>query len=418
MTEWRDAPLGDVLAVKHGFAFKGQHFRDAGSDVLLTPKNFRAEGGLDVSSDRCKYYEGPVDPRFVLDPGDVVVAMTDLKQDAPILGAAGVVPPDRRYLHNQRIGKVVILDPDRLESAFVPWLLNSPAVRARIRETATGATVRHTAPVRIAEARVLLPSPRTQRRIAAVLAAFEELIAVNQRRIELLEGLARSLYREWFERFRFPGHEDAELTKSPLGHIPSGWCVSRLGDVARLVMGQSPKSEFYNRDGRGLPFHQGVTNYGRLIPTHTTFSTQGSRVAEIDDVLCSVRPPVGRVNLADQRLILGRGLASIRRHDDNIALTLEQVRTALGPEDSIGGGTIYKAVDKDELGGLQVLEPAPAVARRFEDFARPMLDLRVLLTHANRQLAATRDLLLPRLVTGRLDISDLDLGALLPQEDA
>ena len=262
----------------------------------------------------------------------------------------------------------------------------------------------HTLPVRI-------PLLRTQQRIAALLAAFDELFEINERRIELLEGLARSLYREWFVRLRYSG-------RSPNDPPPASWTLRRLSDVAHIVMGQSPRSEFYNRDGIGLPFHQGVSDYGALLPIHRMFSTVGSRVAEAGDILCSVRAPVGRLNLADDELILGRGLAAIRRRDGRVALMLEQLRHALGAENSIGGGTIFKAVGKDELSSLRVREAPADVSHDFESTARVMLDSRVLLTKQCQALAATRDLLLPRLVTGRLDISDIVLGALLPADEA
>lgn len=258
-----------------------------------------------------------------------------------------------------------------------------------------------------------LPDPGVQRRIAAVLAAFDELMAINERRVELLEDVARSLYREWFVRLRFPGHERGAATRRAL---PTGWETARLGDVAELVMGQSPRSEFYNDAGVGLPFHQGVSDYGPLVPTHRKYSTQGPRQARAGDVLCSVRAPVGRLNLADRDLIVGRGLTAIRRRDGRTALLIEQLRHSLGEEDSIGGGTIFKAVGKDELSSLPVVESTTAVRAAFEDACRPMLNQRVALTLETLALARTRDLLLPRLVTGRLDIADIDLGDLLPAE--
>jgi type I restriction enzyme S subunit len=265
---------------------------------------------------------------------------------------------------------------------------------------------------------VPIPTLPTQRRIAAVLSTFDELIEINQRRIELLEDLARSLYREWFVRFRFPGHEDATFVDSTRGEIPERWTVRRLDAIAAIIMGQSPKSEFYNEIGEGLPFHQGVADYGDLLPTHRKFCTLESRTADAMDVLCSVRAPVGRLNLADERLVIGRGLSGIRRVDHNQALLLEQLRSPLGEEDSLGSGTIFKAINKEQLGGLPIVEPAADIGSAFELTARPMLDERVQRTLQNRQLAGTRDLLLPRLVTGRLDIAEIDLGELLPPEAA
>src|SRR5262245_17749427 len=107
----RQLPLGDLVDIKHGFAFAGQWFRDAPpGDVLLTPGNFSIGGGF--KGDKLKYYDGPVDPAFVLRPGDLLVTMTDLSKGGDTLGYPLIVPgtDGRRYLHNQRLGKVLIRD--------------------------------------------------------------------------------------------------------------------------------------------------------------------------------------------------------------------------------------------------------------------------------------------------------------------
>src|SRR5690606_37193884 len=101
-----------------------------------------------------------------------------------------------------------------------------------------------------------------QRAVARVLAHFDDLIENNRRRIELLEEMAQAIYREWFVHFRYPGHEDIPLVDSPLGPIPDGWKVVPLVELANVTMGQSPKSDLYNTDGQGKPFHQGVADFG------------------------------------------------------------------------------------------------------------------------------------------------------------
>src|SRR4029077_19757019 len=145
-----------------------------------------------------------------------------------------------------------------------------------------------------------------------ILSAYDDLIENNLRRIRILEEMARSIYREWFVSFRFPGHENAKRVDSPLGPIPEGWEVKKLGDVCQLTMGQSPKSEFYNKSGEGRPFHQGVTDFGERFPTDRLFCTARGRIAEAGDILFSVRAPVGRMNIADKKIIIGRGLSAIR----------------------------------------------------------------------------------------------------------
>jgi type I restriction enzyme S subunit len=404
-SEWQDAALGEVLDIEHGYAFKGEHFRDAGTDVLLTPKNFRSRGGLDVSPSRCKYYDGPLDARWVLKAGDVVVAMTDLKQTAPILGAAGVVPSSGRYLHNQRIGRVVVRDSGRLAREFVPWLLNSPAVRARVRETATGATVRHTAPVRIAEARARLPSLRTQLRIAAVLRSFDDLIAINLRRIEILEELARSLYREWFERRRLNGRQAVR------------WSVRNLFEIADVGFGFSFKSKGFGPTGS----HAVVRI--RDVPAGATATFTDEPVADRysvrdGDVLIGMDGDFHLNRWSGGEAWLNQRVARLRPKPGTSGLHLQlAIAAPISQLNQTITGTTVAHLGKRHLEQIDLpLPTGEALARAtaaFEAIGAASLGLR---QHV-RRAAATRDLLLPRLVTGRLDISAIDLGALLADSE-
>ena len=129
-----------------------------------------------------------------------------------------------------------------------------------------------------------------QRRIASVLAAYDDLIENNRRRIRLLEQSARLLYEEWFVRLRFPGHEGATV----INGMPEGWEKLRLDELADVTMGQSPPSSQYNEIGEGLPFHQGVGDFGDQFVTHRVFTTAKNRISKPGDILCSVRAPVGR----------------------------------------------------------------------------------------------------------------------------
>jgi type I restriction enzyme S subunit len=157
---------------------------------------------------------------------------------------------------------------------------------------------------------VPIPHPdwSIQERIADILWQYDDLIENNTRRIRLLEDAARLLYEEWFVRLRFPGHEHTPIKAG----VPQGWSKRSLTELATIVMGQSPKSTHYNADGEGLPFHQGVTDFGPRFPTHRVFCTVKNRLAEAGDILFSVRAPVGRINIAPDQLVIGRGLSAIR----------------------------------------------------------------------------------------------------------
>jgi type I restriction enzyme S subunit len=102
-TSWKTVRLGKYFRIKHGYAFKGEFFGERGPHILLTPGNFQEEGGLKLKGEKEKYYSGPVPGEFLLEGGDLVVAMTDLKQVAPILGSAAFIPESGLFLHNQRL---------------------------------------------------------------------------------------------------------------------------------------------------------------------------------------------------------------------------------------------------------------------------------------------------------------------------
>ncbi len=242
-----------------------------------------------------------------------------------------------------------------------------------------------------------LPGLATQRRIASVLAAFDKLIEINERRIELLEELARSLYREWFVRFRFPGHEDLELVDSELGPIPEGWELTTLGDVATL-------------------------SYGKALPA------RAQRPGPV-----SVVSSAGIVGQHDEPLVAGPGIVLGRKGnvdslwwvddaffpiDTTYYVTTDQPLGLLYWQLSelafIDSHAAVPGLSRDQATVLPVLRPDGAVAHRFGAIHDALFSEISALKSQVGALAATRDLLLPRLVTGRFDISNVDLGDLLP----
>ena len=408
---WQPHKLGEFISIKHGWAFKGEYFSDSGKYILLTPGNAHETGGLKLRPGKEKYYLGEFPPDYLMKTGDMLVVMTDLIQAAPILGGAIVVPEDDRFLHNQRLGLVELLPHAEIDKGFLYYLLNSPGYRSQVRGSATGATVRHTAPKRICDCNVLVPDTvEEQQQVAFVLSAYDDLIATNQRRIALLEDAARRLYREWFVHLRFPGHESVPVKDG----VPEGWAKLPLGDVAEITMGQSPESKYYNTDGDGLPFHQGVSDFGHRFVKHETYTKQATRIAEAGDILCSVRAPVGRLNFTRDKIAIGRGLSAMRSRTGHQSLLFYQLDALFVEEDMIGGGAIFASVGKKELFGQLILQPSTSIATTFNRLVSD-LDLQIEnLDSQNQELAKARDLLLPKLMSGQLDVS----GIALPDEVA
>lgn len=398
MSEWRECKLGDLLQIKHGFAFLGEHFASTGTHIVLTPGNFYEEGGFKENGDKAKWYNGPIPENYILHEDDLIVAMTE--QAEGLLGSSALIPRSGVYLHNQRLGLVQIHDHEQVDQHFIYYLFNSKSVRQQIRASASGAKIRHTAPSRIADVKVSIPLFPVQRRIAGILSAYDQLIANNQRRIRIIEEMARALYREWFVQFRFPRHEKVKRVSSPLGEIPEGWEVKKLKDACYLTMGQSPKSEFYNEIGEGQPFHQGVTDFGDRFPSDRLFCTTEGRIAEAGDILFSVRAPVGRMNIADKKIIIGRGLSAIRHNEGHQAFLWEHLRNRFTEDDMMGNGAIFAAVTKGDMQSIEILcPPHPLVAKAEGQFS-PIHTEIGFRTSQIKNLRRTRNLLLPRLLSG------------------
>ena len=237
-----------------------------------------------------------------------------------------------------------------------------------------------------------------QRAIASVLRAYDDLIDNNRRRIRLLEQVARMIYEDWLVRFRFPGHELVHGSEQ----APEGWKKERLSEIAQITMGQSPKSIHYNRDGIGLPFHQGVTNFGVRFPNHDVFCTEQNRIAEPGDILFSVRAPVGRINISPDKIVIGRGVAAIRSQRGQQNLLFYALKTHFVKKDMMGSGAIFAAITKGDLHGLALLQPPSQLAAKFTELVRPIDEGIAYLHRSIDALAKARNLLLPRLMSGEI----------------
>jgi type I restriction enzyme S subunit len=156
----------------------------------------------------------------------------------------------------------------------------------------------------------------------------------------------------------------------------------------------------------GLPFHQGVGSYGDVFPNHDTYCSVKGRLANEGDILFSVRAPVGRLNIADRKLIIGRGLSAMRHKKEYNSFLFHFLRYQFSREDIIGNGAIFNSVGKDELFGFKYFEPAEFLIQNFEKVVKP-IDAEVKnLYQQIGQLKTTRNLLLPRLISGKLSVAE------------
>ncbi len=272
-------------------------------------------------------------------------------------------------------------------------------------------------------------SLHAQDAVIEVLGSLDDLIENNRRRATVLEGMARATYREWFVRFRYPGNRDVSLGDSPLGPVPAGWAFRRLDEVATLVRGRSYRKTELVDDG-GLPFvnlkcfmrgggfrRDGLKRYDGMF-TDAQLVGHGDLVLAVTD-LTQGREILARATLVP-RLSEPRGVISLDvvRIVPLVASERLWIFAALRWSDfssrvkEYANGSTVLHLSPDHLAAGAVLWPPDDLRAAFGGRVAPMLGAVDELTDASDRLAAIRDLLLPKLVTGAIDASHLDLGAL------
>ena len=240
---------------------------------------------------------------------------------------------------------------------------------------------------------VPLPSIETQKKVVSILDAIDEKINNNIAINDNLQQQAMSLYAEMF------------LNGSDI-NVTSG----TLSDIAVITMGQSPSGSSYNEDGVGEVFYQGRAEFGFRFPKRRLFTTEPKRMAEAGDVLLSVRAPVGDLNIAYERCCIGRGLGAIHSktgHSSFVLYTMFALRSQLDIFN--GEGTVFGSINRDALNAIPIDIPPVTEIDQFEVVAHPIDELIRANYEENCRLEAIRDSLLPKLMSGEIDISAVQL---------
>ena len=340
------------------------------------------------------------------------------------VGEAAVVPTS---LAGWNTARAVAVIPVRKEigAYWVKLALQAPGVREII-DSRLNTTVQATLNLGdVARLPIVLPPVRERRAIAHILGTLDDKIDLNRRMSETLEAMARALFKSWFVDFdpvrakaegRDPGLPKpladlfpARLVDSVLGEIPEGWGVGCVDDDFELTMGQSPPGETYNEREQGLPFFQGSTDFGFRFPTRRIYCTAPTRLAKRGDTLISVRAPVGDINMSAENCAIGRGVAAARHKTGSRSYTyqfmrsLEEVFARFEAE-----GTVFGSIGKKDFHAVTCVVPPRDIVIAFER-RLSSVDSRVEVNEQEaRTLAAVRDTLLPKLISGKLRVGDTD----------
>jgi type I restriction enzyme S subunit len=357
--------------------------------------------------------------RAVPQPGDLVMA-----REAPV-GNVAMIPPGFTPCLGQR---TLLIRPDRkkVEPAYLNYFLNGPYVQSLVQAKTNGATVPH---LNMKDVRTLLlpelPPRPTQRRIAGILSAYDDLIENSQRRIKILESMARALYREWFVHFRFPGHETHPRVASPLGDIPERWEVKKLGELISIDKGVSYNGAGLTENGNPMvnlknilagggfrrdatkPYsgdfkHRHTVKPGDIILANTDLTQAGNVVASAAMV----------PRFADTRpILISHHLFAVRLPAELPAVFIYHLLL----EDAFRGfakgyaiGTTVLGLPKEGVLNFAFVMPPENLIGEFVRQVAPLHQLVEATVERVENLRRTRDLLLPRLLSGQIALDELE----------
>jgi type I restriction enzyme S subunit len=376
---------------------------------------FRTADAGHVSDETYRERIARAEPKY----GDLLYS-----REGTYFGIAAEVPRGIQVCLGQRM---VLLRPyaDKVDFRFLRYWLNSPVMEIYVHGFRDGTVAeRLNLPTIRALPVAVAPLPE-QRAIANILGTLDDKIELNRRMNETLEAMARAIFKSWFVDFdpvrakmegrdsrlpkhiadRFPdGLEDSEL-----GEIPAGWKVGLVDDEFELTMGQSPPGETYNQFGDGLPFYQGRADFGNRFPTRRVHCTAPTRFAKAGDTLVSVRAPVGDTNMASEACAIGRGVAAARHktgsrsYSYQFMQSIQEVFARFEAE-----GTVFGSIGKKDFHAIPCVMPPRELVMAYEPRVS-LLDDRI---EANEResitLAALRDTLLPKFISGELRVQDTE----------
>ena len=312
--------------------------------------------------------------------------------DCAIIGRQGAFCGNVRYFKGEAYmteHAVVVCATSEHNTRYLSYLLSTMNLgRLSGQSAQPGLSVKT-----LAKQEVKMPSLEIQNRVVSILALLDEKIELNNTINENLEQQAKALYQQMF-----------------IENTSPDWIEGSLRDIADITMGQSPSGSSYNEDGIGAIFFQGRAEFSFRFPTIRLYTTEPKRMACANDILMSVRAPVGDLNIAHTDCCIGRGLAAIHsktNHQSFVLYTMFSLRKQLDVFN--GEGTVFGSINRNSLNDMPILIPSDETIEEFERIVAPM-DAAIRNNYDEIcRLQAIRDTLLPHLMSGELDVSSIDL---------
>lgn len=406
--------LGKYCKIISGYAFKSNDLSEGTEIPVIKIGNI--SNGDDVITDSSTQYVSSnflsIDEKYHIKKGDVLISLTGshINQPNSMVGRSCRNFSDTEFLLNQRAGKVI--PNENADKNYLYYLLNTESFKYSICNRAYGAANQaNVSPSDIENIKWNFPPLPTQQKIASILSAYDALIQNYKKQIKALQTAASELYKEWFVRFRFPGYKNSRFENG----IPEGWKIERIGNIGEVIGGGTPSTENEEYWDGDIPWLSPVdlsdnTNVyvsrgGKNI-TKLGLQKSSAKMMPKDTVLLSSRAPVGYVALAKNPICTNQGFKSVVCNTSVIQPIYLYFYFRMNKNylQSIASGATFPELSGSMMKKLKVLLPQMELQKEFSKKANIFISKAELLSEQITNLTQQRDLLLPRLMRGALEV--------------
>jgi type I restriction enzyme S subunit len=414
MAGWDESTLGDVCVRitdgAHSSPPSVLDGRPMASVKDLTPYGIRLETCRRISSED---FENLVRQGCQPLKGDVLIA----KDGATALDTVCEVKRNEEVV---LLSSVAILRPNPtiINSSFLHYYLDASATRSYLKGTfISGAAIPRVVLKDLKRALVPVPPLAAQQRIAGILSAYDELIENSQQRIKTLESMARALYREWFVYFRYPGHESVPLVPSALGDIPEGWEVDTVAKAFVISGGGTPsrkQDEFW--EGGTIQWYSpsDLTRAGTMFMddssdhiTELGLAQSSARMFPSRSVMLTSRATIGAIAINTETACTNQGfITCLPNTSVPLYFLFHWLSENVPTFQRMASGATFKEISRGTFQTIEFLVPKREVVERFESVATSIAEQVLALQRQIQNLHATRDGLLPRLLSGQINVEE------------
>ena len=412
-TNWKHKTLGELGEFRNGVNFSKEH-KGAGLKLINVKDIFQSGIVLDFSKlDRVDLSDIRNIQRYFVRKNDIFIVRSSVKRE----GIGLVSISKRSDLETVHCGFVIRFRPQEngCNPLFLAYLLRSPQYRPAIINLSSGAAITNISQDSLGRLTVALPSLAEQDSIVRILSAYDDLIENNTRRIQILEELSRRIYDEWFVRFRFPGHENVSMGESELGLIPDSWDVVRLEDQYKTGSGGTPSRKnplFYGGNINWVKTQE--LNDGFIFESDEKITLEGlnnssAKMFSAETVLIAMYgATIGALGILANPSSTNQACCAIIKSREPFGfeyafLSLLANRSRLI---ELRAGAAQQNINQVVIKNFKILKPDDETVKTFNHLVNPSLKQISLLQKKNDILRRTRDLLLPKLISGELDVSN------------